>query len=51
MQTDTQHGRSEMSVEINGRTYNAKQVGDRFFYFSTRALRWLPVARAKVSFK
>ena len=35
---------------ISGKTYSVKQVGSRLFYFSPRALRWLPIARAKVSF-
>jgi len=37
------------TANINGRSYEAKQTGNKFFYWSPRALRWLPVARALVS--
>ena len=33
-----------------GKVLTVKQTGDRFFAWSPKALRWLPVARAKVQF-
>jgi len=38
-----------MTAKINGKTFKAKQTNGQFFYWSPRALRWLPVAAAKVS--
>jgi hypothetical protein len=40
---------SDMTAKINGKTFKAKQTNGQFFYWSPRALRWLPVAAAKVS--
>lgn len=37
-----------MTATINGKNYKAKQTGNKFFYWSPRALRWLPVAAAQV---
>ncbi len=37
-----------MHTVINGKTFNVKQTGNRFFYWSPRAIRWLPVAAARV---
>lgn len=34
----------------NGKTFRVRETGGRFFYFSDRATRWLPVAKSKVSF-
>lgn len=33
-----------------GKTFDVKKAGERFFYWSPRALRWMPVAKSKVSF-
>lgn len=33
---------------INGKKFEAKQTGSKFFYWSPRALRWLPVKAALV---
>lgn len=33
----------------NGKTYTAKEVNGRFFYWSPKALRWLPVSKSKVA--
>jgi hypothetical protein len=43
-------GESKMTATINGKTYQAKKSNGKFFYWSPRALRWLPVAKAKVAF-
>jgi hypothetical protein len=32
-----------------GKTFNVKEVNGKFFYFSAKAVRWLPVAKAKVT--
>lgn len=37
-----------MHTQINGKTFQVRETKGRFFYFSPRALRWLPVAREKV---
>jgi hypothetical protein len=39
-----------MWYESNGKRFEVRQSGSRFFYFSSRALRWLPVAQAQVKF-
>ncbi len=39
-----------MTYTTNGKTFNVKQVKGKFFYWSDRALRWLPVAKTKVCF-
>ena len=33
----------------NGKTYTAKEVNGRCFYWSPKALRWLPVSKSKVA--
>lgn len=38
-----------MTATINGKTFKAKQTGNRFFYWSPRAARWLPVKAEQVS--
>jgi len=37
-----------ITTTANGKTHEVKQTGNKFFYFSRRAGRWLPVAKAKV---
>lgn len=39
-----------MTTQINGKTFNVKETNGKFFYFSPRATRWLPVAKCKVIF-
>lgn len=39
-----------MTYQIGEQTFKVKQVGNKFFYWSPRALRWLPVAKSKVTF-
>lgn len=39
-----------MTTQINGKNFEVKETNGKFFYFSPRALRWLPVAKAKVIF-
>ena len=38
----------ELKTEINGKLYNVVQRGKRYYFFSPRAGRLLPVAKAKV---
>lgn len=38
-----------MTATINGKTFQAKQTGNKFFYWSPKALRWLPVSADKVA--
>ena len=33
----------------NGKSFKVKQTGNRYFYWSPRAMRWLPVAACHVS--
>lgn len=37
-----------MTATINGKTFKAKLTNGRYFYFSPRALRWLPISKEKV---
>ena len=37
-----------MHTVINGKPFAVKQRGNRFYYWSPRAVRWLPVAAARV---
>lgn len=37
-----------MTATIHGKTFEVKQTNGKFFYWSPRALRWLPVAKSKV---
>ena len=39
-----------MKTVIKGREFKVKQTGQKFFYWSTRAMRWLPVKRVNVIF-
>jgi hypothetical protein len=39
---------AELSTTIRGKKFAVKQTNGKFFYWSSLALRWLPVARAKV---
>ena len=39
-----------MKTIIGKREYQVKQTGNRFFYFSQRAMRWLPVKKSEVTF-
>ena len=39
-----------MKTVITGREFEVKQTGQKFFYWSTRAVRWLPVKRCNVLF-
>jgi hypothetical protein len=39
-----------MTYQIGTQTFNVKETKGKFFYWSPRALRWLPVAKAKVTF-
>lgn len=39
-----------MKTIINGKEFNVKQVGNRYYYWSYRALRNLPVAKKNVIF-
>lgn len=38
-----------MTATFNGKTFKARETNGRFFYWSPRALRWLPVAADKVA--
>jgi hypothetical protein len=42
-------GNRQMTATINGKTYQAKETNGRFFYWSPKALRWLPVSSDKVA--
>ena len=44
----TPPGRWKMTYRIGTKTFEVKQTGNKFFYWSPRAFRWLPVAKAKV---
>ena len=33
-----------------GKTFKVKEVKGKFFYWSPKAVRWLPVSKAKVTF-
>lgn len=33
----------------NGKTYKVKETNGKFFYWSTKALRWLPISKNKVA--
>lgn len=48
-QTPTALETTQMTTLINGKTFTVKQTGAKFFYWSPRALRWLPVAASKVT--
>lgn len=38
-------------IHITSRgTYEVKQTGNRFFYYSRQCMRWMPVAKSKVKF-
>lgn len=37
-----------MTYTIGTKNFEVKKTGNKFFYWSPRAMRWLPVARAKV---
>jgi len=37
-----------MKTIINGKEFVVKQSGNRYFYWSSRALRWLPVKKSEV---
>lgn len=37
-----------MHTVIQGKNFNVKQTGTKFYYWSPRALRWLPIAAARV---
>ena len=39
-----------MTYQLGTRSFEVKQTGTKFFYFSRLANRWLPVSRAKVQF-
>jgi len=39
-----------MNLVIGKRVYQVKQTGNKFFYFSPRAMRWLPCKKADVVF-
>lgn len=38
-------------TKINDREFQVKQTGNKFYYWSTLAGRWLPVAKSKVIFE
>ena len=38
-----------MAYVAFGKTFEVKRTGNKFFYWSPRAVRWLPVAASKVS--
>lgn len=40
----------KMITVFNNSSYEVKQTGARFFYFSPRAGRWMPIAKSKVKF-
>jgi hypothetical protein len=42
--------RQAMTYIANSKAHEVKQTGTKFFYWSPRALRWLPVAKSKVQF-
>jgi len=37
-----------MTTIINGKTFTVKETNGKFFYWSPRAIRWLPVQKSKV---
>lgn len=39
-----------MTYTIGKRTFEVKQTGNKFFYWSFLSRRWLPVAKGKVVF-
>lgn len=39
-----------MTTEINGKIFLVKETAGKFFYWSPRGLRWLPVAKKNVAF-
>lgn len=38
------------TISETGKKLDVKQVGERFFAWSPKALRWLPVSKSKVQF-
>ncbi len=38
-----------MTATIGNRSYKAKETNGRYFYWSPRALRWLPISKERVS--
>ncbi|MBZ9894209.1 hypothetical protein LB545_07610 [Mesorhizobium sp. BR1-1-6] len=40
---------TQMTAIINGNAFKAKQTNGRYFYWSPRAVRWLPVSSEKVT--
>lgn len=40
-----------MTCIINGKIFQVKQTGNKFFYWSTLACRWIPIARSQVDFE
>lgn len=39
-----------MTYQLGTKTFEVKETNGKFFYFSRLAGRWLPVAKAKVTF-
>jgi len=37
-----------MTISINGKEFQVKQTGNRFYYFSPKVGRWLPIAKSEV---
>ena len=41
---------ASMTTIIANQKFEVRQTGSKFFYFSPRATRWLPIAKSKVIF-
>ena len=39
-----------MTTTINNKFFSVKQTGNKFFYWSPKVGRYLPIAKAKVNF-
>ncbi|MGZ2449627.1 hypothetical protein ACVIRO_002381 [Rhizobium ruizarguesonis] len=38
-----------MTYTTSGKTFKAKEVNGQYFYWSVRALRWLPAKKSGIS--
>lgn len=39
-----------MTTVIKGKSFEVKQTGNKFFYFSRLTARWFPIAKSSVVF-
>lgn len=39
---------TNLTAVVYGKEFNAKQVGNRFFYWSPIAMRWLPTSKKAI---